>query len=336
MGFLSDLKGTLNTFFQIEKNGVLLKNNSGNLIIRNSDDSADTNLTIAKLNLSSGEVSISNQTVHLVASNLSQGRLTLTSNTPVLSSNVTGAINIFYTPYIGNQISLYINNTWEVKTFSELTLSLSGLTTDTLYDVFIFDNNGVLTLQAVAWADSTAGASARNSSLIYLNGVRVKSSDNRKYLGTFRTSATGQTEFSFQRNNDSSPCKLFLINEFNKIKFDAWKGVVPSHTYTTSSWRSVNNNTSFQIQFLAEGNMFIQLQGLIRAMVFGIGLNSTSTPYRQTLHNDLAGSYTNASTIYNPNLFGYNFLQILEYGLNTNGAYRTGYAQPELTMIYEA
>jgi hypothetical protein len=63
MGFISDLKGTLNTFFQIAKNGVLLRNNSGNLIIRNSDDTLDAELTASQVNISGNGIVVNSDAI---------------------------------------------------------------------------------------------------------------------------------------------------------------------------------------------------------------------------------------------------------------------------------
>jgi len=54
------------------------------------------------------------------------GRLTLTSGTPVTTSDVTAATSVYYTPYVGNKISLYNGWEWIFHEFSELSLSLSG------------------------------------------------------------------------------------------------------------------------------------------------------------------------------------------------------------------
>ena len=54
MGIYSDLLGTVRNSFKVGLSGVLLKNSAGNLLVRNNADSADANLTTAKL-LNSGD-----------------------------------------------------------------------------------------------------------------------------------------------------------------------------------------------------------------------------------------------------------------------------------------
>jgi hypothetical protein len=52
------------------------------------------------------------------------GRLTLTSGTPVTTSDVTAAQTLYYTPYIHDQIALYTGS-WAGVTFSEKSLKLT-------------------------------------------------------------------------------------------------------------------------------------------------------------------------------------------------------------------
>ena len=48
----TDLAGTLGGFFRLGLSGVRLKNNAGNLAVRNSGDTADAEITAAKANIS--------------------------------------------------------------------------------------------------------------------------------------------------------------------------------------------------------------------------------------------------------------------------------------------
>lgn len=58
-GLFSDLLGTTKAFFKIGGNsGVRLKNNSGNLVVRNTGDSADAELTASKINVSGNGIDL--------------------------------------------------------------------------------------------------------------------------------------------------------------------------------------------------------------------------------------------------------------------------------------
>jgi hypothetical protein len=99
---------------------------------------------------------------------LPQGRLTLTSATPVLAADVSAATAVYYTPYVGELVPLY-NGTSTVPTeFAELTLTLAAQhAVSTIYDVFVFSNSSVLTLATgPAWSNSGAGATLTSQRLL--------------------------------------------------------------------------------------------------------------------------------------------------------------------------
>jgi hypothetical protein len=215
---------------------------------------------------------------NLVANNLAMpadGRLTLTSGTPVTTGNVTGATSIFYTPFIGNRIALYDGTRWQTYNFNELTLALTGLAAITNFDVFIYNNAGTLTLETTAWASNTARATA----LVYQDGVLVRSgATTRRYLGSFRTTSTiGQTE--------STNISRRVFNAYNRVPRELFATeTADSWTYTLATWRQANNSTGNQISYmngLAEDSITVlaNLQGYSTtgiAMGTGIGINSTS------------------------------------------------------------
>lgn len=58
MAKFSDLLGTLGSYFKLGISGVRLKNSSGNLLVRNSGDSGDAEITASKLNVSGDDIVI--------------------------------------------------------------------------------------------------------------------------------------------------------------------------------------------------------------------------------------------------------------------------------------
>jgi hypothetical protein len=59
MGIWSDLLGTTKAYFKIGgKTGVRLKNSSGNLLVRNTGDSADAEITASKANISGNAIDL--------------------------------------------------------------------------------------------------------------------------------------------------------------------------------------------------------------------------------------------------------------------------------------
>lgn len=154
------------------------------------------------------------------------GRLTLTSGTPVTTSNVTAAGTLYFTPYKGAQVALYDGSNWRLYTFSEISVSLT-LTSGKNYDVFLYDNAGTLTLElSTAWTNDTTRADA----LTTQNGVQVKSgATTRRYLGTIRASASNQTE--------DSDSKRYVWNYYNQVPFCDFRAD------GTDSWTNAGNGT---------------------------------------------------------------------------------------------
>lgn len=79
-----------------------------------------------------------------------EGRLTLTTAVPVTTTDVTAATTIYFTPYIGDRISLLVGTKWLVRQFTETTLAVQS-SLFRLMDVYAYDNAGTPALEQVAW-----------------------------------------------------------------------------------------------------------------------------------------------------------------------------------------
>ena len=66
------------------------------------------------------------QTVVQGIVSIPQGRLTLTSATPFITSDVTAGTSVYYTPYIGNLAPIWDGAQYVMRAFAELTLSLAS------------------------------------------------------------------------------------------------------------------------------------------------------------------------------------------------------------------
>lgn len=97
-----------------------------------------------------------------------EGRLTLVSGTAVTQTDQTAKTTVYFTPYRGNRIALFNGVNWDVKTFSEVSVAVPS-DLFRLFDVFVYDNAGTITLDATTWDQSTGaitGASAANPCVI--------------------------------------------------------------------------------------------------------------------------------------------------------------------------
>ena len=198
--------------------------------LQKTGDTMTGNLTVGSgSNIQFSDAVIDNNALDISIAN---GRLTLESNVPVSTTDQTAKTILYYTPYNGNRICLYDNTTakWQMYSFSQLSLNLSGLAANTNFDIFIYNNNGTLTLESTAWTSSTA----RSTSLSLQNGVYVRTGAiNRRYLGTIRTTATiGQCE--------DSVTKRFVWNIYNKKDRQVRCYGPSTWTYATAAWRVFN------------------------------------------------------------------------------------------------
>lgn len=250
---------------------------------------------------------------------LSDGRLTLTSGDPDKNGEDTNKDAIYYCPYMGETVSLFDGDVWNLYTFSELTLDISsGYSTDTIYDIFIYDNLGTLTLESLAWSS----ASARATDIVRQNGALVKDGDRtKKYIGTFRTNSSAKT------NDDSS--RRYLWNEYHKVYKSMFcsKNTLPA--YTTSVWRPLGNITTVgetRLAMVMGGRTLLDMftNYHCKGMYTGVGLDNTTSP------EPLGG--TNGDPTYNVNAIssvhktvepGYHFMQQLEYGFTGGQGYNS-------------
>lgn len=139
-----------------------------------------------------------------------EGRITLTSGTPISAvlgngSTLTSS-TIYFTPYQGNKIGLYNGSSWDILSFTELSLSVPA-TTNTMYDLYIYNDAGTPTLESTAWTNDTT----RATELTLQDGIEVKTGDTtRRYLGSFRTTSVSGT-VSMDQNG------MFVWNRYNKV-----------------------------------------------------------------------------------------------------------------------
>lgn len=179
-------------------------------------------------------------------------RLTLVSDTPVMTSEVLAATTLYLTPYVGNKIALYNDTSWDVVESSQVSISLSTVAADTNYDVFAYNNSGTLTLELLAWTNSGAGTSTRATALAYQHGVLVKSgAPTRRYIGTIRGSASGQCQFSFGAVGTSNiEAKLYVWNYDNRVSVNTFVADSTSSWTISGGFRAANSNSSFRTSFV--------------------------------------------------------------------------------------
>lgn len=200
-----------------------------------------------------------------------QGYLTPTSGTPVISTDAISATQIYYTPYVGNLVPVYSGSTFVPTVFAELSLALVAQhAASTIYDVFVFNNSGVLTLATgPAWSVSTAGAGDRGTGagttqLSRLNGLWVNTvSMTGRNGSTTYTIPASQGTYVGSILIDSTPgqvtChrtygtfrKWGIWNAYNRVPISIQGGdTTTSWVYTSNGIRPSNNSNASSITTL--------------------------------------------------------------------------------------
>lgn len=242
------------------------------------------------------------------------GRLTLTSGVPVTTGDVTAAATVYLTPYKGNVLALYDGAAWDVLSYTEKSIAVPA-TTNTLYDVFAYNNAGVVTLELTAWTNDTTRATA----LVIQDGVYCKSGIlTRRYLGSFRTTGvSGQTEDSIT--------KRYVWNYHNQVPRPMRAvDTTNSWVYTTAAWRQANANAANQLDCVvgvAEQPIIIRAAGAIASTIgggawnaAGIGIDSTTVNSWQICTSG-DKTYINNSEL-STFQTGRHFFPWLEYGIS--------------------
>lgn len=242
------------------------------------------------------------------------GRLTLTSSTPVTSSDVTGATTVYFTPYKGNVIALYDDDTWIPTIFSELsqttadtTKSPAAVANNSAYDIFVWNDSGTIrATRGPAWASVTPGSASRGTGAgttelellegRYVNKVAITNGPAAQrglYVGTIKSDGSAQI-------NDSQSVRN-VWNNYNRVarsvkvtnSTDTW-------SYTTNTWRQANGAAANLIEYvcgLVEDAVSLSASACASNsaggvdVATGIGLNSSSA-----LAADCLSSYLSAPT----------------------------------------
>lgn len=188
------------------------------------------------------------------------GRLTLTSATPVLSADVTGATTIYYALYSGSVIAIYNGTSFVNTTFTELsqlttdnTKSPAAVANNSNYDLFVWSDSGTLRCtRGPAWTSDTGrGTGAGTTELervtgIWVNKVAITNGPTAQrgtYVGTVRSNGTASIDMIMGGTGGAGgeSSILGVWNMYNRVlttirnydNSDSW-------TYTTATWRLKN------------------------------------------------------------------------------------------------
>src|SRR5579863_6311237 len=207
-----------------------------------------------------------------------QGRLTLTTATPVMTANTTGVSQVFYDCYLGNQVPYYTGSADALDTIASCEVSLTMATSGTgvannadNFDVWWVHGGASRVCIATngsggGWASDTGGSTtARGTGYSQLDKtsrpyITIKNSITHCYngatdygsvsanqatlLGTLTTTAAGQTGMNFLAGVTLNPVAVLgLSNAYNQVPVIARiMDNTSSWSYGTNAWRAANGS----------------------------------------------------------------------------------------------
>ena len=280
-----------------------------------------------------------------------QGRLTGTSATPVMgpSGDVT-ATTVYYTPYLGNLVPIYSGSTMVPTAFSELALALNAAhSTNTIYDVFVWSNAGVLGIATgPAWTTSTAAAGARGTGasttqLTRVNGLWVNavSMTGRNGASTYTIGANAGTYVGSIFIDGSAGQVSCNVSWGQSRKWGIWNAYNRVPVYmkagdSTVSWVS-NNGAAVHAANTSSANSITVFTGLAEETVefeagsrasatlnsnnefvaqIGIGFNSTTVNSGKIANHRLTCETVNNALTINVALNGAKHMSVPWLGIN--------------------
>lgn len=248
--------------------------------------------TVSSVSAAGSVASLNSETGAIVLWGPPQGRLTLASNTPVMSASQTAQTTIYYTSTAaGKNVPVYNGTAVVVRQLCaantagacELSVALgANWLTNSNYDWFVGLDGGTLRLcsgpdwSAGAVAGSNAvGASARgtgagstelenfdglltnkNSMACRYNNATTFTCAVHKctYLGTARTGSAGQISFTYGGSGIAANLYVWNAYQQTNICTNAYDST-SSWTYLSTTIRQANASTVNQINFITGGSI---------------------------------------------------------------------------------
>lgn len=272
-----------------------------------------------------------------------QGRLTLTTALPILASAVTGATSIYYTPYAGNKVPIYNGSAFTMTTFAELTNTTTdntknpaAVTTNSNYDLFVWNDSGTIRLgRGPAWTSDTGrGTGAGTTELLRVNGILLNNvaitngpgAALGTYVGTVRSDGSSQINWQPGAVAASGTAGLLCVwNAYNRVFVSNLIGdTTDNWTYSTSTIRAANGSNTMRVSFV-QGLQEDRFSGDYRISIAdagggtgiaGIGYNSTSAfSGRRVSATNPPGNSVGLGGTHTVQALGFNYMQACEYGV---------------------
>lgn len=273
------------------------------------------------------------------------GRLTLTNGVPVMTTSVSGAAGIYYTPYKHSYVPLFNGSVFSMTNIgTQLSVSTSdtannpsGIGGSEVNDWFIFmDGNGVLRLcHGPDWTNATtrsAGTALQRMQGVWLNNAAITNGPDAlrgTYVGTTWSNAAQRIDWIYGANGSPPTAgALHLWNYYNRVRVlsevgdssDMW-------TYQSGTVREAEGNNTYRHSFvsgMAEDAFIVDYRTLAKAAtgteaIIGIGYDATSA-FIGSIGRVSALTPTPVSASYGTTAIGHHFVAALERASDTDAA----------------
>jgi Phage portal protein len=289
-----------------------------------------------------------------------QGRLTLATGTPVMTSDQAGKTTVYYTPYFGQYVPIYDGARFiATDTGGELsqattdsTKSPSAAAANSNYDVFVWNDAGTIrATRGPAWTSDTArGTGAGTTELQRVSGIWTNknaitngpAANRGTYVGTIRSNASSQIDWKLGSSASGGGAATFGVwNYYNRRSVRAWvQDSTSTYAYSSATTRAVNNSAGNRVNFvsgMAEDAPYANYKAtmILPAAIGGYGVvghaldSTTAVTHRcGTTNPTTQGSIyfiAQSPGRYDPQI-GYHYISANEVGDGTNNYTNTGNA----------
>lgn len=261
-----------------------------------------------------------------------QGRLTLATGVPVMTTTTTGS-TVYYTPYLGTWVPIYNGTAFAEVSFAEVSQALSdttkspgAATANNLYDVFCWVDGGTnRCTRGPAWSTSTArGTGAGTTELttvsgLYLNANAITNgpaAQRGTYVGTVVINSGGSVEWTYgSAASGGGYSFLGVWNQYNRVAIaTAVIDSGTSYTYTPSTVREARGSSNNFVKIVSGSastsalisyTQRVDTAAAVGAIAsWGAGLDSTTSFIQQ--RNNCSTPVAAAVTCANSNVVTFN------------------------------
>jgi hypothetical protein len=264
-----------------------------------------------------------------------QGRLTLQTATPVMTTTQSAKTTIFYTPYTGLLVPIYSGTSFAMtsigaelsQTTTDTTKSPAAVAANSLYDLYVWSDGGTMRCtRGPAWTSATArGTGAGTSELVKVNGIWLNNvaitngpaAQRGTYVGTVRSNGSSQIDWTYGTVAAGGGAGVFGIwNAYNRRYVESHSGNnANSWTYASTTVRAANAANTTRHSFICglEEDVFSAdyVAATDNAGSIGVGYDATNAFSGRQGTNYNASAATVTGT-YSTTAFGFHFFQACE------------------------